>query len=191
MCTAKVWPYNPGPGQTQYPWPDYWMCRRPTDPRWTGTFNMQDLIPYTEAFRFVPDDTQTIGERIEATGIAFCPSRDFDWVNESILKMSLEELGTAMAVDIMNVRGGFPTDNWQLGVLPGSDNINGTAIIDNILTKRKACFACPVACFAANGYRLLPVVTGLGIVAQIVVDVAENAHAIRLCPAGICLSGQF
>ena len=84
MCTAKVFPYNPAPGGVQYPWPDCWMCRRPTDPRWTGTFNMEDITRYIEAFRFVPDATQITGERVETTGIAFCPSRDFDWVNNHV-----------------------------------------------------------------------------------------------------------
>ena len=70
----------------------------------------------------------------------------YDWVNESLLKMSLEVYGTAAVLDLVNVRGGFPTRNWQTGVFQGADNINGTAIVEKILTERKACFACPIAC---------------------------------------------
>jgi aldehyde:ferredoxin oxidoreductase len=47
---------------------------------------------------------------------------------------------------MVNQRGGFPTRNWQTGVFPGADNINGTAINEKILTERKPCFACPIAC---------------------------------------------
>jgi aldehyde:ferredoxin oxidoreductase len=47
---------------------------------------------------------------------------------------------------MVSVRGGFPTRNWQTGVFPGADSINGTAINENILVERKPCFACPIAC---------------------------------------------
>lgn len=70
----------------------------------------------------------------------------YDWVNESLLKMTLEVYGTAGVLDMVGVRGGFPTRNWQTGVFPGADSINGTAINENILVERKPCFACPIAC---------------------------------------------
>ena len=70
----------------------------------------------------------------------------YNWVNEGLLKMSLEVYGTAVMLDMVNQRGGFPTRNWQTGVFPGADDINGTAINENILTDRKPCFACPIAC---------------------------------------------
>jgi aldehyde:ferredoxin oxidoreductase len=70
----------------------------------------------------------------------------YDWVNESLLKMTLEVYGTAGVLDMVSVRGGFPTRNWQTGVFPGADSINGTAINENILAERKPCFACPIAC---------------------------------------------
>jgi len=54
--------------------------------------------------------------------------------------------GTAAVLDMVAVRGGLPTRNWQTGVFPGADNINGTAINENILEERKPCFACPIAC---------------------------------------------
>jgi aldehyde:ferredoxin oxidoreductase len=70
----------------------------------------------------------------------------YDWVNESLLKMTLEVYGTAGVLDLVNVRGGFPTRNWQTGVFPAADEINGTAINERILINKKACFACPIAC---------------------------------------------
>jgi len=56
----------------------------------------------------------------------------------------------------VNVRGGFPTRNWQTGVFPASDNINGTAIVEKILTDRKACFACPIACGIVSNIKTGP-----------------------------------
>ncbi|MHA1481680.1 MAG: aldehyde ferredoxin oxidoreductase family protein, partial [Candidatus Thorarchaeota archaeon] len=70
----------------------------------------------------------------------------FDWVNQSILKMTLEVYGTATMVDLVNVKGGIPTKNWQTGVFENAEKINGQAINDTILVKRKPCFACPIHC---------------------------------------------
>jgi len=70
----------------------------------------------------------------------------FDWVNQSLLKMTLEVYGTAAMLDLVNEKGGFPTRNFQSGSFKKSDEINGEAINDNILIKRKPCFACPIAC---------------------------------------------
>ena len=70
----------------------------------------------------------------------------FDWVNQSILKMTLEVYGTATMVDLVSVKGGIPTRNWQTGVFENAEKINGTTINDTILVKRKPCFACPIHC---------------------------------------------
>jgi len=70
----------------------------------------------------------------------------FDWVNQSLLKMTLEVYGTAAMLDLVNEKGGFPTRNWQSGKFKNSDEINGEAINDNILIERKPCFACPIHC---------------------------------------------
>ncbi|MFX0071095.1 MAG: aldehyde ferredoxin oxidoreductase family protein [Candidatus Hermodarchaeota archaeon] len=70
----------------------------------------------------------------------------FDWVNQSLLKMTLEVYGTATMVDLTNIKGGLPTRNWQTGVFPSPEKINGTALNENILIGRKPCFACPIAC---------------------------------------------
>jgi len=70
----------------------------------------------------------------------------YTWVNESLLKMTLEVYGTAAVIDLVNIKGGFPTNNWQTGVFLNFEKINGTAINESILVNRKACFACPIAC---------------------------------------------
>ena len=70
----------------------------------------------------------------------------FEWVNQSLLKATLEVYGTAAILDMVNVKGGFPTRNWQKGMFAGADKINGTAINENILVDRKPCYACPIAC---------------------------------------------
>lgn len=70
----------------------------------------------------------------------------YDWVNQSLLKMTLEVYGTATLLDVVNIKGGLPTRNWQTGIFKNSDKINGTAINETILTGRKSCFACPIAC---------------------------------------------
>ncbi len=69
-----------------------------------------------------------------------------DFVGESLLKMTLEVYGTDMVLDLVNVKGGLPTRNWQSGSCDYTDRINGPAINEKILTGRKACFACPIAC---------------------------------------------
>lgn len=69
-----------------------------------------------------------------------------DWVNQSLLKMTLEVYGTAAMLDLVNQRGGFPTRNWQLGYNEHSEEINAEAINEKILVDRKACYACPIAC---------------------------------------------
>jgi len=69
-----------------------------------------------------------------------------NFVNESLLKMTLEVYGTTMVLDMVNVKGGLPTRNWQSGSCDYTDDINGPAINEKILVGRKACFACPIAC---------------------------------------------
>jgi len=69
-----------------------------------------------------------------------------EFVNESMLKMTLEVYGTDMVLDLVNVKGGLPTRNWQSGSCSYADEINGPAINEKILVGKKACFACPIAC---------------------------------------------
>ena len=72
--------------------------------------------------------------------------RNYDLVNESLLKITLETYGTAMVTDLVNVRGGFPTRNWQTGVFPDIDKISGVTLANTLLVDRKHCYACPISC---------------------------------------------
>ncbi len=72
--------------------------------------------------------------------------RNYDLVNESMLKITLETYGTAMTTDLVNVRGGFPTRNWQTGVFPDIEKISGITLESTLLVDRKHCYACPISC---------------------------------------------
>ncbi len=69
-----------------------------------------------------------------------------DYIKESLLKITLEVYGTNMVLDLVNVKGGLPTRNWQSGSCTYADDINGPAINEKILVGKTACFACPIAC---------------------------------------------
>lgn len=69
-----------------------------------------------------------------------------DFIEESLLKITLEVYGTDMVLDLVNIKGGLPTRNWKSGSCTYTDKINGPAINEKILVGRTACFACPIAC---------------------------------------------
>ncbi|MHA1729213.1 MAG: aldehyde ferredoxin oxidoreductase family protein [Promethearchaeota archaeon] len=70
----------------------------------------------------------------------------FDFVNQSMLKMTLEVYGTNLMLDMVNIKGGLPTRNWQTGVFENFESINGEALNEKVLVDTKPCFACPIAC---------------------------------------------
>ncbi|MDW7739069.1 MAG: aldehyde ferredoxin oxidoreductase family protein [Bacillota bacterium] len=72
--------------------------------------------------------------------------QQLDFINESILKIGFESYGTNMISDMVNVRGGYPTHNWQGGVFEGIDEVGGQALSEKVLVKGVSCFACPIAC---------------------------------------------
>lgn len=72
--------------------------------------------------------------------------KQYKLMDEAMIKMAMQAYGTSVVLDLVNVRGGFPTRNWQSGEFELSEEINGPAITDKILTKEVACFACPIAC---------------------------------------------
>ena len=69
-----------------------------------------------------------------------------EFMDESLLKVAFETYGTNMLADMVNVRGGYPTRNWQEGRFDGIDEVNGQAMTDKVLVEGVRCFACPVAC---------------------------------------------
>lgn len=64
----------------------------------------------------------------------------------SVTGQGLPTYGTAILVNIINENGIFPTRNFQTGVFPEADKISGETMEKTILTKRAACFACPIGC---------------------------------------------
>ena len=72
--------------------------------------------------------------------------KQYELMDESMLKITLQAFGTNAVLDLVSVRGGFPTRNWQKGVFDLSDDINGPALSDKILKKNITCFACPIEC---------------------------------------------
>ena len=72
--------------------------------------------------------------------------KQYDLIRDSMLKVGLETHGTNLLLDMVNVRGGLPTRNWQVGMFDHVDKINGPALTDNVLKNRVACYACPIAC---------------------------------------------
>ncbi|MDQ7784583.1 MAG: aldehyde ferredoxin oxidoreductase family protein [Desulfomonilaceae bacterium] len=79
--------------------------------------------------------------------------RQIDLIDESILKVGFESFGTNMVSDMVNVRGGYPTRNWQSGVFDRIDEVNGQALTEKVLVRGVACFACPIACGRGSEIR--------------------------------------
>jgi aldehyde:ferredoxin oxidoreductase len=82
----------------------------------------------------------------DQAGFMQVTQRQREYMDESIMKITFETFGTNMIADMVNVRGGYPTQNWQYGTFDQIENVNGQAMTDQILVDRVRCFACPVAC---------------------------------------------
>jgi len=72
--------------------------------------------------------------------------RQFELLDQSMFKVTLETFGTNAVIDLVNVRGGFPTRNWQTCVYPELEEINAQALSEKVLVKALGCFACPLKC---------------------------------------------
>jgi aldehyde:ferredoxin oxidoreductase len=72
--------------------------------------------------------------------------RQRQYMDESVIKIVIETYGTNMVADLVNMRGGYPTHNWQQGTFEQIDNVNGQAMTDQVLVEGVRCYACPVAC---------------------------------------------
>jgi len=72
--------------------------------------------------------------------------KQFELVDESLLKVAMETFGTNVVIDMVNERGGFPTRNWQTGVFPELEKINAEALSEKVLVESLGCFACPIKC---------------------------------------------
>jgi len=58
----------------------------------------------------------------------------------------LPEFGTSVLVNLMNWYGVLPTRNFQQGEFEHAERISGERLRDEFLTKRGACWSCPIGC---------------------------------------------
>jgi aldehyde:ferredoxin oxidoreductase len=58
----------------------------------------------------------------------------------------LPEFGTSVLVNLMNWYGVLPTRNFQAGEFAGAEAISGERLKEEFLTKRGACWSCPIGC---------------------------------------------
>lgn len=79
--------------------------------------------------------------------------RQTDLLDESVLKVGFEAFGTNMLSDMVNIRGGYPTRNWQTGVFESIDEVSAQGLTDKVFVKGVNCFACPVACGRSTEIR--------------------------------------
>ncbi len=63
-----------------------------------------------------------------------------------ITSQALPEFGTAVVMNVINEIGALPTRNFQESQFQNAYRISGEAITDEILVKKQACWACPIAC---------------------------------------------
>ncbi|MFH1824737.1 MAG: aldehyde ferredoxin oxidoreductase family protein [Candidatus Firestonebacteria bacterium] len=62
-----------------------------------------------------------------------------------ITSKALPQYGTAVLVNLMNVFGMFPTNNFQFGEFKGASKISGEAISEKLLEKKASgCFGCGI-----------------------------------------------
>jgi len=80
------------------------------------------------------------------TAFSQVAKKQFELLDQHMFKVALESFGTNVVIDMVNVRGGFPTRNWQTGVFPQIEEINAEALSEKVLVETKGCFACPLNC---------------------------------------------
>jgi len=70
--------------------------------------------------------------------------------NKEVWKGSYGDLlykyGTDGDLDDLNATGRLPTKNFRKSMFEGAEKITGETMAETILLRRKACYACPIAC---------------------------------------------
>ena len=79
-------------------------------------------------------------------GFAEVAKKQFELLDQSMFKVTLETFGTNAVIDLVNVRGGFPTRNWQTSMFPEIEEINAQALSEKVLEEPMGCYACPLKC---------------------------------------------
>lgn len=67
-----------------------------------------------------------------------------------VTSQGLPAYGTAVLVNIVNAVGGYPYRNFQGGYMAEADKQSGETLAATLLTGKKACYACPIACGRAT-----------------------------------------
>jgi aldehyde:ferredoxin oxidoreductase len=80
--------------------------------------------------------------------------KQFELLDESMLRVAMETFGTNVVIDMAQARGGFPTRNWQTGIFPEIETINAQALSEKVLVQPKGCFACPLKCGRVSEIRV-------------------------------------
>ncbi len=63
-----------------------------------------------------------------------------------VTSQGLPTYGTAVLVNIINAAGSYPFRNFQSGFMPEADRQSGETLAATLLTGKRACYACPIAC---------------------------------------------
>ena len=59
---------------------------------------------------------------------------------------ALPQFGTAVVMNLINEIGALPTRNFQQSQFEHAEDISGERMTETILVKKRACWACPIAC---------------------------------------------
>jgi aldehyde:ferredoxin oxidoreductase len=59
---------------------------------------------------------------------------------------ALPQFGTAVVMNLVNEIGALPTRNFQQSQFENAEAISGERMSETILVKKRACWACPIAC---------------------------------------------
>ncbi len=89
----------------------------------------------------------------DGPGFSQTAKKQFELINQSMVKVAMESFGTNVVIDMVHAKGGFPTRNWQTGVFPNLDEINAQALSEKVLVRSKGCFACPLKCARVSVIR--------------------------------------
>jgi len=89
----------------------------------------------------------------DAPAFSQTAKKQFELINQSMVKVAMESFGTNVVIDMVHAKGGFPTRNWQTGVFPNLEEINAQALSEKVLVQPKGCFACPLKCARVSVIR--------------------------------------
>lgn len=73
--------------------------------------------------------------------------KSISWLEDSSLtSQRLEQLGTAMLMNLSNDAGVLPTHNFQETQFSGADKISGEQLSQKTFSSKSSCYNCPIAC---------------------------------------------